>query len=234
MTAYATKADVYKYGLPRGALGNPGRIAASALAANDTIELEEHGFVSGDAITVRVSQGGALPAPLVAGTVYYALPLTDSTFQVSATPNGSHIDLTTDGVNVIVTMDLPWDDLLEYYSRFVDGFIPAHAVPLTSPYPITVVAIVAQLVGKRAQILSGMTSESMNETEASAAKQMQRWATGVPARDATPAPRTNLAVATNTNSHRIGISTRRGRNFFPDTSFGQDVDADGDTDNDAS
>lgn len=194
MVAYAVESDVYTYALPRGALGNPGRLVASMLAATSTVELIEHGFSAGTPITFRPADGGSLSSPLVAGTNYYALPINDSAFQVSATSLGAPITLTTDGVSVFVTQDLPWAALGERYSRFVDGFLPAHIVPLPSPYPVTVVAIVAELMAKRAQILSGVTSASMDEVEASAAKQLQRWASTMPVRDAPNAPRANLAV----------------------------------------
>lgn len=215
MTAYATKADVYKYGLARGALGNPGRIVASALAATSTIELEEHGFSPGDAVTFRITQGGTLASPLVSGTTYYALPVDDSFFQVSATAGGSPITLTTDGVSMIVTADLPFDDLLEYYSRFVDGFLPAHVVPLIAPYPVTIVALVATLTAKRAQILSGVMSGSMEEIEAGAAKQLERFAKGIPVRDIPKAQKpANLSIVTSTPQGRLGI--------FPRKEFGDD------------
>ena len=217
MVAYATRRDVYTYGLPRGALGNPGRLVASSIAATDSIELIEHGFDTDDAVTFRATDGGVLSSPLVAGTVYYAIPLTDSTFQVSATPSGSAIDLTTDGVSMVVSIDLPFDQLLEYYSRFVDGFLPAHAVPLTAPYPVTVVAIVATLVAKKAQILSGLISESMRDTELSAKAQLERWATGIPARDAavTTVP-TNLSVVKANCDRFIGSPLFGGRGFPSD------------------
>ena len=51
-------------------------------------------------VTLLWTDGGVLSAPLVAGTVYYAIPLTDSTFQVAVAPGtGIPIDLTTDGVS---------------------------------------------------------------------------------------------------------------------------------------
>jgi hypothetical protein len=96
---------------------------------------------------------------------------------------------------MIVTADLPWAQVLEFYSRFVDGFLPAHVVPLPTPYPVTVIGIVATLAAKRMQILSGLKSESMEEAEAGAAKQLQRWAQGLPVRDAATATQpANLAV----------------------------------------
>jgi hypothetical protein len=212
-TVYATQADVYKYGLPRGALGNPGRLAASAPASTSTVELIEHSFSLGDSITFRTPDGdtsAALPSPLLAGVIYYAVPVTDSTFRVSTTPDGlSLVTFTTDGASVIVTADLPWAALLEFYSRWVEGFLPAHAVPLAAPYPITIVGIVAQLVAKRAQILSGLVSESMNDTEAAAAKQLERFAQGIPVRDvAATQVETNLAVKRACRDDRIGRWSR--------------------------
>lgn len=205
--AYATQADVYTYGLPRGALGNPGRIVDSMLAATSTVTLNEHGFSTNDAITFQVTQGGSLSSPLVVGTTYYVIYLTDSTFQVASAPGGGAITLTADGVQPIVQADLPFDEVLLFYSRFVDGFLPAHAVPLLPPYPITVVAIVATLTAKRLQLLSGMRSGSMDEEEAGAAKQLERWSRGIPSREAsqTNTP-TNLAVTRARRNQQIGIS----------------------------
>ena len=205
MTAYATQGDVYKYGLPRGSLGNPGRLVDSALAATSIISLSEHSFSSGDAVTFRVPQGGTMAAPLVSGVTYYVLYLTDSTFQISLTSSGSPITLTNDGVSMIVSTDLPFAELLEFFSRFADGFIPAHVVPLPVPYPVTIVAIVAQLTAKQLQFLSGVTSISMEDVKADAAKQLTRWAAGLPVRDAavTTIP-ANLSVQTSVRDRVIG------------------------------
>lgn len=205
MVAYATQADVYTYGLPRGSLGNPGRIALSAPAATSIVTLAEHGYATGDPIMVRVTEGGSLPSPLVAGTQYYALYLDDDDFQVASSSGGGAITFTTDADNMIVTGVLPFAQLLEYYSRFVDGFLPAHAVPLATPYPITVVAIVATLTARRIQLLSGVTSVSMKDEELSAKAQLERWATGIPARDAASTQQeTNLAIKQFPKDNRIG------------------------------
>jgi hypothetical protein len=223
MVAYATQGDVYRFGLARGALGNPGRLADSSLASTSTITLAEHGFASGDPITVRATAGGVLSSPLVAGTIYYVLRLDDSRFQVSATANGAPITLTTDGVSVMVAADLPFSDVLEFYSRFVDGFLPAHAVPLPTPYPITVVAIVASLAARRLQILSGVTSESMRDEELAAKAQLERWAKGLPVRDAAATTQpANLAVTKQpSRPPRIGVP------FFSSSVNGTPSDNDG-------
>lgn len=196
MTAYATRRDVYRYGLARGALGNPGREVASSTASTDLLELDGHGFETGDEVLVRAIEGGTLSAPLVAGTTYYVIRVSDSTFKLSATSNGGPIDLTSNGSTMVVTVDLPFDDILEFYSRFVDAFLPAHIVPLTAPYPITVVALVAELAAKKLQLISGQSSVTMTEIELAAKAQLQRWALGIPLRDAMATPSANLAIVT--------------------------------------
>ncbi len=197
MTAYATRRDVYRYGLARGTLGSQARIVASCIASTDILTLDGHGFETDDPVLVRAEDGGTLSAPLVAGTQYYAIRVTDTTFKLAATAGGAAINITTDGVGVIVSIPLPFDEVLEYYSRFVDAFLPAHTTPLTAPYPVTVVAIVAELAAKKLQLLAGQASVSMTETEVAAKAQLERWAKGLPLRDhaATTAP-SNLAVAT--------------------------------------
>jgi hypothetical protein len=178
VTAYATKQDVFRYGVPRGSLASDGRLVATSVAATDTLELEGHGFATDDAVLVRAMEGGTLSAPLVAATTYYVIYVSDSTFKLSATAGGAAIDLTTTGVGMHVTIALPFTEVLEFYSRFVDAFLPAHLVPLTAPYPTTVVALVAELAGKRLQLIAGVSSTAMTEVEIAAKAQLERWAKG--------------------------------------------------------
>lgn len=192
---YCTAADLPRYGLPRGRLANPGRLIALAYAATDVLELDAHGFGTDTALLFRAEAGGSLPAPLVAGTTYYAISLSDSTFQVAATAGGAAINLTTAGESVLVTAPLPVDETIEFYSRFVDSHLPAHLVPLEAPIPPIVVGIVAQLSSARLLHLSGQTSVSMPEIEAGAHKELERWAKGLPIRDTRMTAAANLSVA---------------------------------------
>jgi len=195
MVAYATRADVYKYGLPRGMLANPGRLCASALASTDAFELDGHGFETDDPIIFRAEAGGLLPSPLVAGTTYYAIRVNDQFFKAASVAAGSAVDLLNDGEAVVVATPLPFDDVLEFYSRFVDPFLPAHAVPLEDPFPVTVTAIVAELTAKKLLLIAGQKSEGMAETELAAKAQLERWAKAIPLRDERATAPTNLAVA---------------------------------------
>ncbi len=194
MAAYATRRDVYRYGLARGTIGTPARIVSSADASGNTLSLDDHGFEDDDQVLFRAADSGSLPSPLSASTVYYVIRVSDSTFQVSATEGGSAVDLSSAGESFFVSTELPVADVLEFYSRFVDAFLPAHAVPLESPYPIVVTAIVAELAARKLQLLSGQTSESMAQVELAAKAQLERWAKGIPLRDETATAATNKAV----------------------------------------
>lgn len=200
MAAYATRRDLYRYGLPRGTLSSEGREVASALASTDVLTLTDHGFETNDEVLVRAIDGGVLAAPLVAGTTYYAIRLTASTFSLAATSGGSAINLTTNGTTMLVSIELPFTEVLEFYSRFVDAFMPAHLVPLSSPYPVTVVAIVAELSAKKLQLLAGVSSVAMAEIELGAKAQLERFAKGLPLRDATATGTANKAITSSSAS----------------------------------
>ena len=199
MTAYATRADVYKYGLPRGMLANPGRLCASALATSDAFELDGHGLETADPFIPRAEAGGVLPVPYVAGTTYYAIRVNEQFFKGAASAiaatAGTAIDMTADGSAVVIATALPFDDVLEFYSRFVDAFLPAHVVPLKSPYPVTVTALVAELTAKKLLLIAGQSSASMTEAELAAKAQLERWAKGIPLRDSRATAPANLAYS---------------------------------------
>jgi hypothetical protein len=185
---------VYRYGLPRGTLGSAARNVSVSSASTDLFELSSHGFEDDDVVTVRALEGGSLPAPLSSGVAYYVIRVTDDTFKLSATEGGAAIDLTTDGEGLMLGGALPIDEVLEYYSRFVDPFIPAHATPFDAPYPITVVATVAELAAAKLLYLSGQRSVAVGELEVAAKAKLERWATGIPLRDTNATAESNLAI----------------------------------------
>lgn len=201
---YAERRDLYKYGLPRGTLGANARELGAVTASTDVLELGEHGFENDDEVLFRAIEGGTLAAPLVAGTTYFAIRLNDATFKVAATAGGAPINLTTDGSTMMVAAPLPFDEVLEFYSRFVDGAVP-HLVPFTAPVPIIVRATVAKLSAKELQRLSGQTSVSMAAAEAEARTLLESWGKGQPVRDARATEPANLAItATDTRDSGWG------------------------------
>jgi hypothetical protein len=191
---YATRADLFRYGLPRGLLANPGRLCASAAAGSDLFTLDGHGFENDTPLLFRAEAGGSLPEPIAPGLIYYAERVSESSFKARGSAGGPAIDLTTDGGSVVVSTALPIDEVLEFYSRFVDGFLPAHRVPLVAPYPITVTALVAELSAKKLLLIARQSSASMTEMEVSAKAQLTRWVAGIVLRDERATEHTNLAV----------------------------------------
>ena len=196
---YATRSDVYAHGLPRGGLGSaPGRIVAASTASTDVLELDAHGLEDGTPLVLRATEGGSVSSPLVDGGTVYAIRLTENTFKVAASKAdalaGIPINLTSDGVSMVAIVAIDWELVLERYSRWFDGHLPAHAVPLKAPYPIEATAIVAEVSGAKIQWLSGVTSISMRDAELSAKAQAERFAAGLPMRDGRVATHTNLAV----------------------------------------
>lgn len=189
---------MYRYGLARGTLGSTGREVASALATSDTFELDEHGFETGDQVLFRAIQGGALPGGVSAATPYYAIRITSETFKISTAPGGPPIDLTTDGSGVIVSTPLPFDEVLEAYSRFVDTCVPAHVAPFKEPFPKLIVATVATLAAKRLQNLSGTTTNAMGQLEKEARDLLKGFEPGKPLGDANATAPSNLAVVAST------------------------------------
>ena len=130
---YCLQSDVIGK-LPSGGLPNQSKVATGS-AAGDYIECEGHGLQEGQSVTFRAAIGGASPAPLVDGTVYFAKNVTIYRFQVAATSGGSPINLTTDGTNFTFRSDLPLDSWIASSSRLIDSVIgetAPHVVPLVA------------------------------------------------------------------------------------------------------
>ncbi len=193
-SAYCTAAQLHEHGLPRGALPNPGRLLAVVYPATDTLELDEHGFPADAPLLFRAEEGGELPTGIDAGTTYYAIPLTDATFQVSLTEGGSAVDIMTEGSSVVVTAALPKQAAIEWASALVDDYLPAHAVPLEAPFPVTVVAITAELAIAKLAASAGQASASLGAVMERAQKQLERWGKGLPIRGAIVPTASNLSV----------------------------------------
>lgn len=182
MVDYCSASKLYDYGLPRGSIPNPGRIAESVDASADSITLGEHGFSAGDRVRFRAEAGGSLPTGLSAGVEYYAIPLTDSTFSVSLTDGGAAVDLSSAGARVKVIAPLPLDAAITWASRLVDDMLPAALVPLTLPVPPIVEMTTAELAIWKISTRAGSVPKSLGDIFDLAKKRLERWATGVPIR----------------------------------------------------
>lgn len=193
---YCEPRDLYDHGLPRGAVPNPGRLAASALAGTNAITLDAHGFEAGDPIELRAEAGGSLPTPLAEGVTYYVVPLSGSAFSLATSEGGPAIDLTVNGSNVVVidSLDVKIDKAIEWASRLLDDMLPAHVVPLTAPYPPIVVMTTAELAAAKVVGHGGAVSATLTKIADDARKRLERWGAGVPIRGENRPPAANLAT----------------------------------------
>lgn len=186
--------------LPPGSVPSPSALVASSLAGSDEITADGHGLETGDAVSVRAVDGGTLSTPLIAGTTYYAIRMSNASFKLSVTPTGSALDLTSDGSEIVFIREPYFDDFIEEYSRWADGLLPGHLVPLQSPIHPTVKGVVADCVAKRVLNVGGQESNTLAATELAAKAILERFAAGLPLRGA-PAPLpANLAVVSSASN----------------------------------
>ena len=192
---YCAPADLYSFGLPHGAVPNPGRLVASVNPSTNEFLLDVHGFDANDQVQFRAEGSGSLPSPLVAGTTYYAQPLTENTFSVSATSGGATLDITTAGARVVVIAQLPVLAAIAWASRIIDDMLPAHVVPMTAPFHEIIIMTCAELAAGKLLSRSGSSTKSLGDMVDQARKRLERWSKGVPLRgDNVPTP-TNLAAS---------------------------------------
>lgn len=180
--------------VPAGEIIGPTQLASSALASTDVISLEGHGLETDDEVLVRAIEGGSLPSPLVEGTGYFAIRVSNARFKLAATAGGAAINLSTDGVEVVVMREPAYDDVIEFWSRWADGVLPAELVPLTAPVHPLVRGIVAKLSAKELLGRAGKSSELVNVTDIAAKAMLERYAIGLPLRGAPTVGSANLAV----------------------------------------
>lgn len=181
MVDYCTPADLYSFGLPRGSLPNAGRLAGGVNVTTNAIELDAHGFETGDPVTFRAESGGVLASPIQAGVTYYAIPVTDSSFRVSLTVGGDAIDITTAGSGLIVIAPLPIASAIAWATKIVEDMLPAHVIPLDVVPEIVKMTTAELAIAKLASITGGKSAVTTDMVDF-AQKRLARWAKGVPLR----------------------------------------------------
>lgn len=159
-----------------------------------------HGLETGDAVTVRAADAGTLSAPLAVGTTYYAIRVSNAAFQLAATNGGAAINITSNGVEMIVTREPRFDDLIEFVSRWADGLLVAHAVPLTAPIHPLVRGVVADVAAKRILNANGADSAIVTAAELAGKAILERFLPGVPLRGGTAQASTNVAITSTASS----------------------------------
>jgi len=178
---YATKTDVYKW-IPSGSVSSPSR-HITAEASSNTFSVDSHGLEDGALVSFRAESGGTLPSPVAKGTIYYVRDSTEHTFKISTTDGGDVLPITTDGSNVIMVLEVPWDGWLEVASRQVDNLLPANATPFSVPYPPVIVNYTALIVASWALTFGGKGSDLISTDLDRALEELKTWRRfGIPAR----------------------------------------------------
>ena len=197
---YCSRGDVTAR-LPPGSVVSPAGMLASCLASTDTLTYDGHGLETDTEVTVRAAEvGGTLAAPLVAGTVYYAIRLSNSAFRLAATAGGAAINITSNGVEMTVTREPKFDDVIEFVSRWAELHLVAHEVPLVAPIPPLIRGVVADVSAKRLLNANGQASAAVNEAEIAGKAILERLRPGVPLRGGTAQVPTNLAITSTSTS----------------------------------
>lgn len=93
----------------------------TALASTDIISSPGYTPTNGDQVSLEATVGATLPVGVTAGTVYFVVSASGTTFKVSATSGGSAIDLTADG-----------EGLLFIHTPFVVTSSPSYTPQLTT------------------------------------------------------------------------------------------------------
>lgn len=85
--------------------------ASTTTAATDVVAETAHGLVNGDRVRVEVLTGSA---GLTDGASYYVITASANDFELSLTPGGAAVDITSDGtIDVYKYDDLSEDDVLD-------------------------------------------------------------------------------------------------------------------------
>lgn len=209
---YCSRGDVARR-LPPGALSSPSALTVSSTAASDAIVYDGHGLETGDLVTVRASDatGSALPAPLVVDTTYYAIRVSNSKFKLATSSvnagAGTAIDFTTSGTNVVVIREPDFDAAIEEVSRWADGYLPGHLVPLDTPLAADCAHLrgaVADVVAANMLNFDGKSSEIVAARKADAQKLFERHASGLPVRGESVTASANLAIVASATTDSRG------------------------------
>ena len=203
---YCEHEDLYRYGgLPRGVLAEQARPVASVDVTANSFELADHGLSLDDAVVMVLESGATAPSPIVAGTLYYALPVygRPDRLRLATAPGGGAIDITNAGAGAF---GLLYDDseakseaARRYGSRQLDQYCVAHGVPFMrnsdGVYPAQVVAFSAKLAVQELLRGLGRRIDSVWEAADGVRADLTKWqVTGVPFRDARATAATNLAI----------------------------------------
>lgn len=196
--AYASAADVYRLALPPGAL-QARRLDVASVQGN-SLRSASHGLEADAIVTLALAGGSFLPAPLTTGTRYYVRRVDEHTVELSLTAGGAAIVLTSpvSGKFALVpSLDASIEAHCETWSRWIDGKLVGHAVPLEEPYPAWVTYAVAVRAACSLLRIQGVgeSAQRIFDTEAEILKDIPALVRGTPLRDAAATGPANRAAS---------------------------------------
>lgn len=171
---------------------------SSVSTGGNSLTISSHGLATDDVVTLVVAGGSTLPSPLAVGTTYYARRVSEHVIELASTSGGAAIDITTAGsgrFSVVPSMEAAIESHLETWSRWVDGKLVGHQVPLESPYPAWVtyaVAVRAACSLLRSQGI-GESGQRIYDLETDVLRDIPALVRGTPLRDANATSPANLA-----------------------------------------
>jgi hypothetical protein len=202
MPAYCTKADALAW-VTQGSVTNPRRPIAAVYLATDMLVLDDHRKVTRSPVQLWLRGGGEMAEPLVEGTVYYAIRWSDSTFQVALTAAaaaaGNQIALTSEGCNMHLVSEIPWDAYIEGRSAKLDELAIGNALPLASGDAVPIVyrdMVSIQVLGDAMRFCGKSTEDLEAEMERVRQDLRDYWAKGKPLRAPEASASTNTAIRT--------------------------------------
>lgn len=193
MSAYCTQSNAYDW-IPPGTGQDVALLVSRVNTTTETLTVNGHGLADDDPVQFRAEAGGTLPTGIVEGTTYYAIVITDSTFQIATAAGGSAVNLGGTATNLLMIAPHPWTRWIEEESATLDCSLPEHVVPLTET-PAIVRKYVGAMVAKRACIRSGKSSAALDgELRDFIRPELALWRKGIPILGATVPEAAGLAT----------------------------------------
>lgn len=191
MAAYATLSDFYRCGLRAAAITPQARTVVSV--SGSTLAQPMHGLATADPLRVVANVGAALPAPLVAGVVYYAIADDGDNVRLAASAAnalaGTAIALTSTGsgvIGIVASVEPLILAQLERDARKIDGALKAYGTPLPDPAPLEVVETNCHLSALHIAATLGLANPAQPTQDIAfikvrydeALKTLERWRAG--------------------------------------------------------
>lgn len=205
MATLCTHEDVFRYGLPRGAVSQPGRVLSGVNVADNYLELGSHNLQLDTPVALHAPDGGRVPAPIPEATTLFAIPVYEDRLRLalvrSDAPGYAPIVLADVGAGrVLLSVSLlpQLDAFIGFYSQWAITNTPgngpftgvdANAAPADVPDELRM--LVAVRAGAAFLRAVGKSIPTVFEQEAQLLRDWARMQRGVSMR--TDSTRTNNA-----------------------------------------